>query len=168
MILLKDIEFTLDERSVAKAVQELNDFIRYLGNAMTILINTLAERGVEIAKANIMAFDKPAVDTGALQDSIFSAMLNKETAVVATGVMYALFVEYGTGIIGEFEHHPEPNGYGYDVNGHGVDGWVYHGTDGKFHHTLGMESRPFMYNTLRDLEIDAEKIGARVIAEYIR
>lgn len=60
---------------------------------------------------------------------------------------YAMFVEYGTGIIGRDESHPKPDGWAYDVNEHGEAGWIYPKDDGTFGWTRGMPSRPFMYMT---------------------
>ena len=60
---------------------------------------------------------------------------------------HADYVEFGTGIRGAESPHPKPNGWSYDVNEHGDDGWVYKGKDGKFHWTAGTRSRPFMYET---------------------
>jgi len=167
MIVLKNITMTLDPASVARAIEAVKDFRNHLGAAMTHLIETLTEKGVEIAKAELIFFWNPAYDSGALSESIQAAMLNEHEGVITTGVTYALFVEYGTGAVGAIQSHPEPNGYQYDTNGHGLDGWVYRGSDGQFHWTAGMAARPFMYNTMRDLEEEAERIGGQVIAEYI-
>lgn len=166
MITLKNIEMTLDKESIENAIKAVEDLENDLGKAMTHLIEELTVKGVEFARMEIVMFDKPAVDSGALMDSIAPAMLNDREGVVTTGVMYAAFVEYGTGVVGAEEPHPEPNGYKYDVNGHGWDGWVY-GYNGTFHRTYGMPARPFMYGTLRDLETFAEQNGGRIIAEYI-
>ena len=101
-------------------------------------------------------------------DSMSGGMISDREGVVTTGGMDAAVVEYGTGIIGSALPHPEPEGWQYDINGHGVDGWSYRSSkDGKVHWTLGYESRPFMYNTLKDLETFAEQNGGRIIAEYI-
>lgn len=168
MIILKDIHMTLDPASIELAIQAVEDLKNDLGKAMTHLIEVLTEQGVEFAKMELVMFPRPAVDTGALHDSISGAMLNDKEGVVTTGIMYAAFVEYGTGLIGEKLPHPDPEGWSYDVHGHGVDGWVYRSsTDGKFHWTLGYEARPFMFNTLLDLEEFAEQNGGQIIAEYI-
>lgn len=68
-------------------------------------------------------------------------------------VEYAMFVEFGTGVIGKAVPHPNPNfgGYGfkswtYDSKGHGEYGWGYI-KDNKLYWTLGQQARPFMYLT---------------------
>lgn len=72
------------------------------------------------------------------------------------------FVEFGTGIIGASNPHPEAglNSWNYDSNNHGEDGWWYpseYGKKGKRKYqtksgdwlawTQGMEARPFIYDT---------------------
>lgn len=166
MILLKEIDMTLDANSIGLAIKAIQDFRDYLGAAMSMLISQLTEQGVEFAKMELVMFPRPAVDTGELSDSIKSEVVSPKEGVVKAECEYAVYVEYGTGIIGKAEHHPEPV-YEYDRNKHGVAGWVYKGRDGRFHRTVGMESRPFMYNTLRDLELFAGQNGGRIIAEYI-
>lgn len=70
---------------------------------------------------------------------------------------YAVYVEYGTGVVGSENPHPHP--WEYDVNGHGDKGWFYptteedpnprkHTYNGQLYGwTKGQASRPFMYRT---------------------
>lgn len=77
---------------------------------------------------------------------------------------YAIFVEYGTGVVGESNPHPQPsrNGWVYDINEHGDSGWWYPSRESDpnptrtmtksgdwIAWTSGMPSRPFMYDTWR-------------------
>lgn len=70
------------------------------------------------------------------------------------------YVEFGTGIIGKRNPHPQSTPSNYDKNGHGEDGWWYpseYGKKGKRKYqaksgdwlawTQGMEPRPFLYET---------------------
>lgn len=100
---------------------------------------------------------------------------------------YAIFVEYGTGIIGSEMSHPKASEHGwvYDVNAHGVLGWWYPTVNSDpnpykwtnpetgvlYAWTAGQQSRPFMYHTWlwakenvekvvhKHIEIEFEKIG---------
>ena len=62
------------------------------------------------------------------------------------------YVEFGTGIVGSENSHPDTSivGWKYDTNKHGEKGWHYF-KDGAWHWTQGMPSRPFMYNTASEL-----------------
>lgn len=159
-VTLKSITTTLDASSLEAAVRELNDFAEQLHGAMRFLVEHLAERGVVIAKAQLVQFDPPAFYTRQLYETIHKTEYNEGTGegevYVDYGTEYAIYVEYGTGI------------YGADIHSHGDEGWVYlNDRDGKWHWTKGMPARPFMYNTFRILEGEAEKTGAKIIAEYI-
>lgn len=99
-----------------------------------------------------------------LGDSKIYSSIN--TTYTKTGVSirvnkeYAMFVEYGTGIVGVGNPHPKPEaGWLYDMNNHGEKGWYYpttsddpnphkHMYDGQLYGwTKGQASRPFMYET---------------------
>ena len=187
MIVLKNIEMTLDPASIDRAIREIQLFEEKLKPAMQCLIDYLGEKGVEIARAALLWVggsnsgggengdepeENPAYATGALSESIRYEKRG-EIGVIDAGqgltnamgepTNYAIFVEYGTGI------------YGADINGHGLEGWWYPAPWGwwekngkKYAWTNGMPPRPFMANTLLDLEDEAEVNGGRIIAEYIR
>lgn len=177
---LKSIHFELSPSSIAKAIMELNDFQKQLKKAMNELVELLTKDGVDIAKMNVTAMG--AIYSGALEASIngyFSPNLGAGFIRAGEGLDngYAIFVEYGTGIIGAASPHPgigdnewtdpPPNSYkghvydSYDSQGHGADGWVYKkDSDGSYHWTLGYHSRPFMYETYRWLESIAPRRAA--------
>ena len=154
-IQIANIDIDLSTEGLNRAIAEIQLLAEKLQPAMTQLIEELVKQGIDIAKAELFAFDNPAFDTGALHDSINGGMLDSDTGVVTTGVMYAVYVEYGTGF--------------YASNGSGnQNGWVYYDTRlGKFRHTWGMAPRPFMYNTFRSLERYAEDNGGRLLAQYL-
>lgn len=173
---LLNIKMTLDPGSVANALREIQLFESRLKPAMDCLITYLAEKGVEIARAELIFFDDPAYQTGALSESVTYHIENGDGVVTAgEGLMdgygtgsYAIYVEYGTGI------------FGADINNHGLNGWWYPAPWGwwtpatgkhageKMAWTLGMPPRPFMQNTLHDLEDEARVNGGKIIAEYLR
>lgn len=171
MIILKHIDIDLDAYSIMLAYHEINLFREKIAPAMLKLIEWLAENGVEIAKAELMAFDPPAYYSGELHDSIQyhldegDGITYSSYATVTAGEglydgegekSYAIYVEEGTGI------------YGKDIHGHGVEGWWYFNVnDGHWHWTNGMRPRPFMYNTFRILEDKAQTEGGYVLAEYL-
>lgn len=182
-IQLKNITMTLDPESIERAIQEVEELRDNLTNALSELARYVTEeKGPGIAKMYIAQF--PAVDTGFLHDSITGEYhKGQHSGTIYAGAYYAAFVEYGTGIIGADNPHPEPQEWEYDTNGHGMAGWFYPVSDNpqskawhpdgrkaagvKLAWTRGMPARPFMYNTLRELEAEVEREGGRIIAEYI-
>jgi hypothetical protein len=190
-IILKTIEITLDEQSIKRAIKTVENLKKYLAEGLSELARTITEdRGKGIAQMYIAQF--PAVDSGALSDSIHG-VYNKSNheGSISTDVEYAVLVEYGTGIVGAQNPHP---GIGdgdwinvdsvsignktyssYDQEGHGEAGWWYPSENGWYEAstgallawTKGSPARPFMYMTMKELEMQAEHDGGRIIAQYI-
>jgi len=150
---------TLDQTSIRKAIKVLENFEKSLKPAAEKLMEHFAEEGVNIARAELVMFDPPAFYTGTLAESIDKRPGESGSWIVSAGndeCDYAMYVEYGTGM-------------GRGPSLHGVEGWVYHNDrDGGFYWTRGMDPRPFMYNTLIDLEEKVKIDGGTVIAEYLR
>jgi len=157
------IQMKLTTRSIEDAIREVKEYKRELNDRVKALIKELVDKGVEIAKAQVRELG--AVYTGELEESI-TGFFDEETGlgIIRTDCPYAIYVEFGTGVVGERNPHPEPiEGWQYDVNEHGDKGWWYFNErDQKWHWTKGMVSRPFMYNTLQLLRAEAEKGGFKV------
>jgi len=157
------IQMKLTTRSIEDAIREVKEYKRELNDRVKALIRELVDKGVEIAKAQVRELG--AVYTGQLEESI-TGFFDEETGlgIIRTDCPYAIYVEFGTGVVGERNPHPEPiEGWQYDVNEHGDKGWWYFNErDQKWHWTKGMVSRPFMYNTLQLLKAEAEKGGFKV------
>ena len=168
--LLKNIDIVLTPESIKNAIDEINRLNDDLSRALAMLAAKLMEQGVEVAKMEVAQMS--AVYTGDLYENIFG-FYNETTHTgvifVDESVKYAVYVEYGTGMVGAWNPHPQAGelGINYGAN-HGYEGWVYkNDRDGEWYWTRGMPARPFMYNTMRDLEVEAERRGGRIIAEYI-
>lgn len=161
---MRTIAFALDAQSISSAIKAVERYRDDLVDACQELVAKLTDEGVQIAKMQVVALG--AFDTGELESSItgyYSPSLH--AGIVKASAWHAVFVEYGTGVVGQGSQHPEPNGWEYDVNGHGSKGWVYMSDrDGKFHWTAGMPSRPFMYNTYRELENKVQSVASEVFA----
>lgn len=156
------IRFTLDEKDINRAIREVEQFKKEFLEKCNRLVEALTDEGVKIAKIKVAELD--AVYTGELMNSIegyYSPTYN--VGIIKAGAYYAAYVEFGTGVVGKQSPHPTPNGWQYDVNAHGDEGWVYYDDEsGKFRWTKGFKSRPFMYNTARQLEKDCMKIAKEV------
>ena len=162
----KTITFSLDSASIGRAVDELEKYAEYVKEAMSLLAKELTSQGVQIAAVQVQALG--ALDTGELADSIDGYYSeNYHTGFVFSKAPYAFFVEYGTGIVGSHAPHPGGEdwnvGWQYDVNEHGEAGWSYiSDRDHKLHWTKGMISRPFMYETYKELERLSHRLAAEI------
>ena len=162
--ILKTIHMELSTKSISNAIREIRDFKIQLRETCLELVKAVAMEGAEIAKMQVASME--AVDTGELEQSIQGLFFPSERlGYVIADCPYAIYVEYGTGIIGEADPHPlAAEQWAYDVNQHGIKGWVYKSDkDGEFHWTQGYFSRPFMYNTMRWLEESAPDIMSKML-----
>ena len=161
---MRKITLDLSTRDINRAIRDLKRYKRELNKKVSLLIKTLTDYGVDVAKAQIRELG--AWYTGELESSItgyFSPTVG--VGVIKAGSPYAVFVEFGTGIVGQTSPHPDPKDWQYDINKHGEDGWIYFNErDSRWHWTKGFESRPFMYNTARELEKECVRIAKEVFA----
>lgn len=159
------IRFSLDRKDIDRAIKELKQFKNEFLKKCNQLVQELTDTGVDIAKVEVTQLD--AVYTGELRNSIegyFSPTTG--VGIIKAGAYYAVYVEFGTGVVGSQSPHPNPQGYTYDINAHGDEGWVYFNDDiGEFRWTKGFKSRPFMYNTARQLEKECKKIAQEVFGK---
>jgi hypothetical protein len=82
-----------------------------------------------------------------LKSEISSSIGFKSFEIAVNGDV-ALFVEFGTGIVGSRNPHPvDP--WQYDVNDHGDKGWRYKDSSGQWRATSGMKSRPYFNDLLQ-------------------
>lgn len=165
----KTITFSLDTASITRAIKEMDRYIEDVKQKITELVKTLTEEGVRVASVQVAVVG--AVDTGELSDS-FIGFYDEEShvGIIRSTADYAVFVEYGTGIVGaQGPQHPEMDtwepdgGWNHDHNNHGEEGWKYISErDGKLHWTAGMVSRPFMYETYKELQLLARQLAVEI------
>lgn len=156
----KTITMTLDRASIKRAQQEILAYRDEVVRKVRMLVEMLANEGANIAKIELMSMD--GIDTGALMNSIVG-FYDPETHIgyvragegleTEYGYSYAFYVEYGTGATGMENPHDSPaDGWEYDMNGHGNEGWIYwDDRRGKKRWTRGQPARPFMYETAKEL-----------------
>ena len=142
--------------AINKFINSKNDIIKATEEAITIL----CKEGEEYAKYQA-PYDAD-FGTDHLREHITSNVVTegkKVTGTITAAGDHALFVEFGTGVVGAMLPHPATDvGWEYDVNGHGYKGWTYPKGNGRFFHTLGQPSNPFMYRTAKYLSENAERI----------
>lgn len=162
---MKTISFGLSASEVRDAIKELEKYKDDLNYKCKKLAERLAEEGMAIARLKIAEHD--AIYTGELLESIKAeyggSVPDGAMWYIYTDCPWAIYTEFGTGIKGEQSPHPDTSlaNWKYDVNNHGDSGWYYF-KDGEWHWTKGMPSRPFMYETGKELELLVAKIAKEV------
>lgn len=162
----------LSKSSIENAIKQLRAYQNDLTYKCQLLAEKLAEKGVEIARVQIADLD--AIFTSELLSSIH-AEYNGSTKggsvwSVVAGTDHAMFVEFGTGIVGKKSPYPGelPDGVSWEYASgktirqlaDGRYGWFYKDDDGQWWFTEGMPSRSFMYYTsiqIRDIVVKTAK-----------
>ena len=157
-------KITVSLGNIDDAIRQIEEYEKKVQEKIKEFLTRLLEDGANIAKAKII--ELKAVESSELQDS-FQYTLYKEgnKGIIFTDCSHACFVEFGTGVRGSASPHPTLP-WAYDSNGHGEDGWYYYDTkQGRVRFTQGMPSRPFMYETARELEQKAVEIAREVFSQ---
>lgn len=144
-----------DLESTRKSLAKLGELDVLLEKAISNAIDEVMDKAYNRMLIEMASF--PTMN-GTLASSNLAQTLSKRRFhngfEIEVSGEHALYVEFGTGIIGKENPHPSKDGFGgeyalsdYDSNGYGHAGWYYTDADGKRHWTKGMPARPFMYNT---------------------
>lgn len=160
------------QNSIQAAIKQLKAYQNDLTYKCQLLAEKLAEKGVEIARVQLADLD--AIFTSELLSSIEAEYVKstKTGAIwsVVAGTDHAMFVEFGTGIVGKQSPYPGklPEGVSWEYASgktirqltDGRYGWFYRDDNGEWWFTEGMPSRPFMYytaNELRNIIVETAK-----------
>lgn len=160
----KKITITLSQKSVRDAISQIKAYQNDLTYKCQILTEKLAEKGVEIARLQLADLD--AIFTTELISSVHAEYKGSTKGggiwAVVAGTDHAMFVEFGTGIVGKRSPYPGKLPEGIDwqyASGQtirqladGRYGWFYQDDNGEWWFTEGMPSRPFIYYTAQELE----------------
>ncbi len=148
---------TFDLDSVASAINKLKMHRESIDTGLKTSISELTKKGYEYMLSIVPE------NTGNLKGSIAWKFNNtNQTGAIIIGTDYALFVKYGTGIVGKKFPHPDPKSWKYDVNNHGVKGWWYFDdSQNRFRWTRGRAASSFVYKTMKFLEKQA-KAGVNI------
>lgn len=142
--------------SVQSAIDKLDDYKNSLSTKTARLVKALTDYGYNACIRNVLSLD--IYDSGKLLSSIRTEIKdNGFTGMIVVDCDYAVFVEFGTGIVGKSNSYigkamnevgySYGGGSSYIVTADGRIGWYYPTDDGEYRFTEGMPSRPFMYRT---------------------
>lgn len=97
-----------DTKSIQAAVKAIKDYENSLEYKSRLLAETLAEKGIEIARVQIADLD--AIFTSELLQSIHAEYVGSVKGggvwAVVAGTDHAAFVEFGTGVVGKQSPYP--------------------------------------------------------------
>lgn len=158
-------------KQLQKDIEKYQNSIEYKAR---LLAERLAEMGVEIARVRVSSLD--AVFTGELIQSIHTEYRGSTRGgaifCVVAGTDHAVFVEFGTGIVGQENPYPYtlPDGMSWEYASgktirqlaDGRYGWFYPGDNGQWYFTEGMPARPFMYETSLELQKKVVSVAKKV------
>lgn len=148
------MDFKVDLNHINKTIENLNKFSEQYTRCIDDGLDEVAIKTK--AKAREYLASHPSKKSGSLIASDVANKLEVEeigwgterVIRVSSSSDHADFVEFGTGIVGQENPHPNPDGWEYDVNGHGEAGWIYiDKLENKKRWTAGMEARPYIYPT---------------------
>lgn len=159
---MKTIRIRLNEKSINDAITELNEYRQKVEKAAEEIVYRLTEEGVSLAQMNAAYMN--IYDSGELVNGIESQYSGNKGFVISTAT-HSVFCEFGTGVVGANNPHPEVAilGWKYDVNQHGELGWWYYDKNGEARWTKGMPSRPYMYDTAKMLRNRVVPIAKEVL-----
>lgn len=173
---MKNIQVNiLDPKSIDKAIKQLNKYRQEVEQKTVVLAQRLTDLGADIVRMKIV--EMGAYSTGELLsgvDGYYSPTLNAGFIRVTSD--HVAFVEFGTGVVGQ--QNPHKNGeylslasWGYATGSKifttkdGRVGWIYPTDEGGFRFTEGMQSRPFMYETVLELERQYANVAREVFGK---
>ena len=161
---MKRYDVDLSTSGINKFIGILGGYRRWLDRKADELANRLAEIGAQRAEINFAASyydgDYEHIVPTVEKRGDLSYIVRVEGTTV-------LFIEFGTGLIGY--GHPEPNDYGpgtYPGKGYWnrPDGWYFTGEGGESQHTHGNPPNMPMYQAVRELDMEIDRIVKEVFA----
>jgi len=161
----RKVTFSLNPNSIGKAIEDVGVYREHLEAKRHLLMDVIVARGVQIAKEELEELVYSLPGEQYRTRDLINSLQGKYYPETGTGVIwtdnpYAIFVEFGTGVVGGGEPHPEAGEHGWQ---YGDKGWVYYNDRVDRHlFTFGYRSRPFMYNTVKRLEAEVPKIVKEV------
>lgn len=148
---MKTYNLELSEKDFEQMAKELQTISEKLSKAEDLILNALAdytlERVVHYIAITVGQTDYEGTDN--LINSIKKSDIFNHTIKVYTDVAYAKYVEYGTGIRGASNSHPDAE----------VDGWTYNYRQ----ETTGQVAHKFMYSAFQDLRQNYMQIAKDVL-----
>lgn len=173
---------------MAHGIQGLDKLMRKYGELGTRIVNESMENAVNASTKTVQASAKLLcpVNHGELKRNIRTMVQrqdDKTIGVVYNNVPHAMYVEFGTGPVGEANHGgispavtPAYSQHGWGIPGDAVESsdvekyhWPERTYDGQtYYMTSGQPAQPFMYPALKDNEERVTRNISNYLAREIR
>ena len=159
------IEISLNDKSINQAIKELEKYKRDLDNKARIVVERLASLGATNAS---LGFARAVTSENDVQVTV--EWVNSNTMRIRATGEEVLFIEFGTGITYGYGH-PMAQELGYGPGTYPTklakgkwdnpNGWWY-SKDGNPKHTYGNPPNAVMYDTMKMIEREAERVVKEV------
>lgn len=164
----KVFTFGLSSASIAECARKLEFYSKHtIDRKVEQLVGRMLKEGETYAINAVGHFD-----TGETMSSVV-AYREGSHGIIAVGGN-AIWIEFGTGVEynGGGYNHPKAAELGMSAHGTygkglGADpnGWVYRDDDGNYHHTKGIPTNPFMYNTAQMLRNECRNWAKEIFSK---
>lgn len=127
-----------------EGINQLKQYVQSLQGKLDTVLDKAEERVAEYGRTQLEHFAPTMSVDGNMPGNVFVDDDGTMHRVVYAGEDVA-YIEFGTGYVGENNPYPDEitlnnAGWQYDVNEHGVKGWVYRRKDnGLYRHSRGMK-----------------------------
>lgn len=157
------ISVKLSTGSVNQAIKQIEQYRKSIYTKQQLFMTKLSLRGYEIMIEQIGSYSMPYSEGDLISGCSFQYSQTHCSIYCVSD--HAVYVEFGTGIVGKGSPHSEAGrlGYAYDVNDHGDNGWYYY-KNGERHFTKGMPARPFVHKTYEKLRTEIVEIAKEVFS----
>lgn len=163
----KEITVPATKKGLMFAAEWIRDYAKSLPSKMFKVVDEMTMQG-EMYAINLLGH----IDTGETLSTIAGYRDGKHGYIVAGG--NAVWIEFGTGVVANAGNAPHPKAselqmspWGTFGKGKGANpnGWYYLGDDGEVHHTYGIPSNRFLYNTAQTLRRQYPEIAKEIFAD---
>lgn len=153
-----------------KGIQKLYNKLIFLRDHLTDVEKLFVAKSLDFLEKSAKSYLESSINKDFSNGNLIDSFRKEyDLGRLINDCSYAAFVEYGTGIIGSRNPHPDlPPGWSYDVNEHGEAGWVYKSDTGEYRWTQGQEPHRFMYHAVVDYLLNYKKIFSKAFDEVMQ
>lgn len=163
---MKTISIELSEKSIERAIAEIEAYKNSLDHKVQVFIKRLADMGYNVANATLMAVSEKE------KGSTYLDQPKEESdncMVIRMSGDRFLFVEFGAGIAFSNPQNPKApemgmglGTYPNQTHAYQEEGWWYTGEDGRSHHSRGNAPYMPMYKASVEIRREVRNVAREV------